>query len=234
MSRPIVDPALEGLPQSLRSIDAPDVSPSQASFATLLLRGREVTLRPLSRDDTAGLAAAAAEGRDTFGYTPVPSGPSEARAYIDKALSMRDAGTRCPFAVLLHERLVGTTSFWDFARFDWPAGAALARAEGFDAVEIGHTWLATSAQRTRCNTEAKYLMLRHAFEAFGVHRVRLRTDARNERSRSAIERLGAKFDGIVRGDKAGSDGSVRDSAYFSLLRDEWPSAEARLRARLSR
>ena len=98
-----------------------------------------------------------------------------------------------------------------------------------DTVEIGATWLAVSAQRTGINTEAKLLMLTHAFEAWNVRRVSLITDARNQQSRTAIARLGAQFEGILRAHRIGSDGSVRDSARFSIIAEEWPAVRARLR-----
>jgi RimJ/RimL family protein N-acetyltransferase len=97
-----------------------------------------------------------------------------------------------------------------------------------DAVEIGWTWLAASAQRTGINTEAKRLMLGHAFEVWEVHRVTLKTDARNQRSRAAIERLGAKLDGLLRGHMPAYDGEVRTSAVYSIVRDEWPAVRVRL------
>jgi len=100
-------------------------------------------------------------------------------------------------------------------------------------VEIGATWLAASAQRTRCNTEAKILMLAQAFDVWQVHRVSLKTDARNAKSRRAIERLGALFEGVRRADMPGSDGSVRDSAYYSIVRAEWPDVRKRLDATLT-
>ena len=99
---------------------------------------------------------------------------------------------------------------------------------GPDALEIGATWLSDLAQRTRCNTEAKYLMLTHAFDVWEVHRVALKTDERNTRSRRAIERLGAKLDGVRRADMPGQDGSVRSSAYYSIVRAEWPAVRATL------
>lgn len=102
-----------------------------------------------------------------------------------------------------------------------------------DVVEIGGTWLAASAQRTRCNTEAKYLLLRHAFEVWDVHRVAFRTDVRNETSRAAIERLGAKLEGIRRADKPARDGIVRDSIFFSIVRAEWSVVGATLERRLA-
>ncbi len=102
------------------------------------------------------------------------------------------------------------------------------RVDRPDAVEIGSTWLAASAQRTRCNTECKYLLLAHAFDTWAVHRVFLKTDERNERSRRAIERLGAIFEGIRRSDMPAQDGTVRNSACYSIVRAEWPGVKSRL------
>ena len=101
-------------------------------------------------------------------------------------------------------------------------------------MDIGATWLAASAQRTRCNTEAKLLMLTHAFEVWRVHRVALKTDERNTASRRAIERLGARFEGVRRADMPGQDGSVRHSAYYSIVQAEWPAVRRTLESALAR
>jgi len=199
----------------------------------IILEGREVLLRPLELADASSLAEAAAESPDQYRYTSVPNGLAEAQAYILKAHSQRDAGQRYPFTILLLRRIVGTTSYFDFQPWTWPAGSSLRRDDRPDVCEIGYTWLAASAQRTRCNTEAKYLLLCHAFETWQVHRVSLRTDARNERSRRAIERLGAQFEGIRRADMPGADGTMRNSAFYSIIATEWPDVRARLRNFLS-
>jgi N-acetyltransferase len=199
----------------------------------IILEGREVLLRPLGLADASSLAQAAAESREQYRFTSVPNGLTEAQAYIVKALSQRDAGQRYPFTILLLGRIVGTTSYWEFQPWAWPSGSSLQRQDRPDVCEIGYTWLAASAQRTRCNTEAKYLLLSHAFETWQVHRVSLRTDMRNQRSRSAIERLGARFEGIRRADMPGVDGTVRDSAFYSILAVEWPDVRNRLRNFLS-
>lgn len=178
------------------------------------------------------LAIAAAEDRKNYRFNPVPDGRAEAEAYIAAALRQQKEGERMPFAILWKDRVVGTTSYSEIRPWHWPEGSALQRHGRPDVVEIGHTWLAASAQRTRCNTEAKYLLLRHAFEVWDVHRVALRTDVRNEVSRAAIERLGAKLEGIRRADKPGRDGQVRDSIFFSIVRSEWPAVRARLEHRL--
>jgi RimJ/RimL family protein N-acetyltransferase len=129
---------------------------------------------------------------------------------------------------------MGSTSFLDIQHWRWPAGSAHQRAEDPDVVEIGATWLAASAQRTRCNTEAKHLMLSHAFDVWRVHRVGLRTDERNTRSRRAIERRGASLEGLRRADMPGQDGTVRTSAYYSIMRAEWSDVRRRLEVALAR
>lgn len=199
-----------------------------------VLRGETVTLRPLTTADAGALAAAASESRQEFAYTRVPDGVEEARQYIEGALADREAGRRVPFAIVWRDRLVGSTSYLDPQRWRWPPGSPLQRTDHPDAVEIGSTWLAASAQRTRCNTEAKYLLLSHAFDVWRVHRVSLKTDERNTKSRRAIERLGALFDGVRRADMPGQDGSVRNSACYSIVRSEWPDVRKKLEDALAR
>jgi len=153
------------------------------------LDGVHVRLEPLTMDHADGLLAAAQEDRSTYGWTRTPDGPAGVVAYIDAAHD----DDRIPFATYWkpEDRVVGSTSFFP----EW-WGEAADRPP--DVVEIGATFLAASAQRTPVNTEAKLLMLTHAFEVWGVQRVSLKTDARNERSRAAIERLGARYDGTLR------------------------------------
>jgi N-acetyltransferase len=139
-----------------------------------------------------------------------------------------------PFAIEWHDRVVGSTSYLDIQQWRWPAGSPLQRTDYPDSVEIGSTWLAASAQRTRCNTEAKYLLLTHAFDVWRVHRVCLKTDERNAKSRRAIERLGAAFEGVRRSDMPAQDGSVRSSAYYSIVPAEWPVVRKRLEDALAR
>jgi RimJ/RimL family protein N-acetyltransferase len=198
-------------------------------LGTIELRGTEVALRPLESGDAPALAAAAAESRASYVYNPVPDGVADAEAYIEHALRQRAHGERYPFAVLWRDRIVGTTSYYDYQPWRWPKGCELQRRDRPDAVEIGYTWLAASAQRTACNTEAKFLLLEHAFERWQVHGVAIRTDERNERSRRAIERLGCKFEGIRRAHMPGTDCKVRNTAYYSVIAAEWPDVRARLR-----
>ena len=190
------------------------------------LGGRDVRLEPLTLAHAEALRAAAAEDRATYGWTRTPDGAAGAVGYIDEALADQRAGRRIPFATwwTAQDRVVGSTSFFP----EWwgdPDGPPT-------VVEIGATFLAASAQRTAVNTEAKRLMLTHAFEVWGVTRVSLKTDARNERSRAAIERLGARYDGTLRCHMPayGPGGGARDSAFFSILAAEWPAVKLRLSA----
>src|SRR4051794_29979252 len=196
------------------------------------LTGRVVRLEPLGPSHAAGLEAPAAEDRSHYQWTRVPDGREGVAAYLADATAERQTGRRLPFATILldGERVIGSTSFFP-EHWAWAAG----RPGVPDTVEIGATWLAASAQRTAANTEAKLLMLTHAFEVWGVHRVQLKTDARNERSRAAIARLGAQFEGILRHHMPayGPTGGLRDSAYYSIVPAEWAAIRERLLARLA-
>ena len=197
----------------------------------VVLEGHHVRLEPLSLAHVDALAAAAAGPRGTFAMTSVPNGLAEVRVYIDTALRAHAAGTALPFATVSRAlgRVVGSTRFGNLESWTWPAGHPEQRADGCpDAAEIGWTWLVEEVQRSVINTEAKRLMLTHAFETWGVHRVSLMTDVRNARSRAAIERLGARFDGVRRAHFPAADGTVRDSATYSILAAEWPAVRDRL------
>ena len=199
------------------------------------LQGRHVRLEPLSLDHVLGLVQAANQSRETFTLTTVPADSAAMRLYVETALAGRDSGTMLPFATIDQEteRVAGSTRFLNVQFWDWPAGNTGQRGKQLpDVVEIGATWLGPDAQRTGINTEAKLLMLTHAFESWLVHRVSLQTDARNERSRNAIERLGAQLDGVIRGDRVATDGTIRDSAVFSILDSEWLAVKDQLAARL--
>ena len=199
------------------------------------LGGVYVRLEALAAGHVAGLVEAASVDRATYGFTFVPEGWEAMGAYVTSAISDREAGRAVPFATIDKQtgRVVGTTRFATFGHYAWPEGNEHQRGEHLpDDVEIGWTWLASDAQRSPINTEAKLLMLTHAFETWRVHVVRLKTDARNERSRSAILRLGAKFDGILRAHVPASDGLLRDSAYFSIVDAEWPTVRAGLELKL--
>jgi N-acetyltransferase len=195
----------------------------------LVLAGAFVRLEPLGPEHVAGLLAAGTEDRAAYAWTPVPDTEPGMCAYVAKLIALRDKGTWYPFATrrLADERLVGATAFLNIEHWDWAQAAGRP-----DSVEIGSTWLAASAQRTVVNTEAKLLMLRHAFEVWGVQRVQLKTDARNERSRAGIERLGAVFEGILRRYQPalGAVTGTRDTAMYSIVPEEWPAVRARLAA----
>ena len=201
----------------------------------VILEGRWVRLEPLTRAHAAGVLAAASGARDTYGFTLVPGTEAETAAYIDGALGEQETGRTLPFATVDRARdvVVGCTRLFNIEFWPWPPGNANQRgAERPDVAEIGWTWLAAAAQRTPINTEAKLLMLAHAFDHWRVHRVSFMTDARNQRSRNAIMRLGAGCDGVLRAARPASDGTIRDTAAFSILEAEWPAVRANLEARL--
>lgn len=197
------------------------------------LVGRHVRLEPLGLHHVDGLVAAAAD-RTTYGLTLVPDGHGPMTAYVTAALQTAALGQAVPFATVRSDgRVAGSTRFGNVERWVWPEGSSESRPAGCaDAVEIGWTWLSASAQRTAVNSEAKLLMLDHAFGEWAVRRVTLKTDARNARSRAAIARLGARLDGILRSHMPAYDGGARDSAVYSILAAEWPDLRARLAARL--
>ncbi|AGI24408.1 putative acetyltransferase [Pseudomonas sp. ATCC 13867] len=187
------------------------------------LIGVHVELLPLRAEHAVDLLAAAADGELwNLKVTLVP-GPDTVGGYIDKALAGQYAGTVIPFAILDRRsgRIVGSTRFWKIDRSN-------------RKLEIGHTWLALSAQRTPINTEAKLLLLRHAFEVMDCVRVQFTTDELNGTSRAAILRLGAVQEGIVRHERIMPDGRKRNSVRFSIIDSEWPEVRARLLARLGR
>jgi RimJ/RimL family protein N-acetyltransferase len=203
----------------------------------VVLEGRHVRLEPLAVDHTRDLLAAASGPRETYGFTTVPADEPSMVGYIEAALRDQEAGRALPFATVAKAtgRVVGSTRFGNIEFWPWPPGNANQRGQDVpDAVEIGWTWLAADVQRTPVNTEAKLLMLAHAFETWRVHRVSLMTDARNERSRRAILRLGARFDGVLRAARPASEGGIRDTAAFSILENEWPAVKTQLQSRLNR
>lgn len=182
---------------------------------TLALRG--VRLVPLGPEHEDGLRAAAADGELwKLRVTGVPT-PDETRGYIETALKTRAEGSRLAFAVLdeASGRVLGSTSFHDIL----PA---------VKRVEIGSTWYAQKVQRTHVNTTCKLLMLTHAFETLACHVVGWRTDNFNFGSQAAIERLGAKKDGVIRGHALRRDGTIRDTVMYSMRSGEWPEAKAQL------
>ncbi len=203
---------------------------------SLMLSGKYIDLEPLERGHADGLAAAAAVDPALYQWSPVPQGATAAAAYIDTAETWRDAGSAMPFAIVRRSdrAVLGSTRFWNIERWLWPPQHPRHGRQFPDACEIGYTWLSGPAIRTAANTEAKLLMLAYAFESWQVLRVCLHTDARNHRSRAAIERIGGKFEGILRAHRMAADFTPRDSVRFSILADEWPAVKERLTRRLDR
>lgn len=195
-----------------------------------VLRGTHVRLEPLDHRHVDGLVAAAATDPTLYQWSPIPQGKIEATAYVDTALAWKDAGTAVTFATVRVDDgvVIGSTRFFNLERWGWPLGHPRHGREFADACEIGYTWLTRSAIRTRANTEAKLLMLTHAFEAWEVLRICLHTDIRNQRSRAAIERIGGKFEGILRAHRMAADFIARDSARFSIVAAEWPEVKRKL------
>jgi len=195
------------------------------------LTGKHIRLEPLDRSHIEGLtAASAASNPELYKWSPVPTGTAGVTAYIEKALAEKAAGNGEPFANvrIADNRVLGCTRLWNVERWAWPPAAARHGIAKPDACEIGWTWLTESAIRTAANTEAKFLMLTYAFEIWKVLRVCLHTDVRNARSRAAIERIGGKFEGILRAHRIAADLIPRDSARFSIVAAEWPELKQRL------
>jgi len=187
------------------------------------LEGNGVRLEPLSSDHRDALAAAAADGRLwELWYTAVPA-PELTAAYIDAALAGQKAEQMLPWVVrdLSSGTIIGSTRYHDIVR-------------DIDRVEIGYTWYGAKWQRSHVNTTCKLLLLTHAFETLGCKVVGLRTDNFNFASQKAIERLGAKKDGVIRHHLARRDGSARDSVIYSILVAEWPDVKRHLALRLAR
>lgn len=186
------------------------------------LIGTGVELHPLEADHRSALVEAATDGELWNLKVTVVPGESTIDAYIDKALKGRQDGTVMPFVIVRRDtgRVVGSTRFWKIDRAN-------------RKLEIGHTWLSESAQRSSINTEAKYLLLTHAFEAMQCVRVQFTTDETNAKSRAAILRIGATQEGIVRHERIMPDGRKRNSVRFSIIDTEWPEVKAMLLQKLT-
>ena len=202
----------------------------------MTLQGKYIQLELLEHRHIDGLVAAAGGDPSLYQWSPVPQERSEAVEYVETALAWREAGSAVPFAIVRAEDgvVIGSTRFFNLERWAWPPGHPSHGRGVPDACEIGYTWLAHSAIRTAANTEAKLLMLTHAFEAWEVLRVCLHTDARNLRSRAAIERIGGRFEGILRAHRMAADFIPRDSARYSIIAGEWPAVKERLIQRMDR
>jgi RimJ/RimL family protein N-acetyltransferase len=189
----------------------------------ITLTGAHVRLLPLSLEHLDGLCAAGLD-EELWKWVPMRVLDWQAmREYVELALDEQRHGVSVPFTTTLKEtgEIVGCTRYANISVWD-------------GRLEIGWTWIGKPWQRSPVNTEAKYLMLRHAFEVLGCTRVELKTDGLNEKSRAAILRIGAKQDGILRKHTMTYSGRIRDTVYFSILDDEWPAVKAGLEARLHR
>jgi RimJ/RimL family protein N-acetyltransferase len=190
-------------------------------IAPVVLEGRQVRLKPLTVEHTAGLAAVGLDG-DLWKWIPMPvRTQEEMRAYVQTALNEQAAGSALPFALIEKAtgRTIGSTRYGNIERTH-------------HRLEIGWIWVAREWQRTAINTEAKYLLLRHAFETLKCMRVELKTDSLNARSRAAILRIGAREEGTFRNHMIAANGRVRHTVYFSIIDSEWPAVKAALEARL--
>ena len=198
------------------------------------LSGIHVRLEPLAHSHAEGLVAASAGDPALYQWSAVPVGREAVNRYIETALAWQAAGTAVPYATvrMADGAVLGSTRFFDIERWAWPAEHLRHGRVHADVCEIGHTWLTAGAIRTAANTEAKLLMLTHAFEVWQLLRVCLHTDARNKRSQAAIERIGGKFEGALRAHRMAADFTPRDSFRYSIVAAEWPAAKSRLTQRL--
>src|SRR5437879_1681610 len=188
----------------------------------VVLEGANARLEPLAKAHLSSLTEAGLD-EELWRWIPTPVGTrEEMAAYIETALDEQARGVALPFAIVEKStgRAIGSTRYGNIERTH-------------HRVEIGWTWVARDWQRTAINTEAKYLLLRHAFETLGCIRVELKTDSLNERSRSAILRLGAREEGIFRNHMITASGRIRHTVYFSIIDSEWPAVKARLEAKLN-
>src|SRR5690242_18641403 len=195
--------------------------PTDMVVPPVVLEGRHVRLEPLAKAHLAGLVEVGLD-EELWRWIPTPVRTrEEMAAYIETALDEQAQGVASPFAIVEKStgRAIGSTRYGNIDRTH-------------RRVEIGWTWVARDWQRTAMNTEAKYLLLKHAFETLGCIRVELKTDSLNERSRAAILRIGAREEGIFRNHMITASGRIRHTVYFSILNSEWPTVKARLEAEL--
>jgi RimJ/RimL family protein N-acetyltransferase len=201
-----------------------------------VLSGSHVRLEPLERRHVDALMDVTAGDASLYRWTIVPRGRAETECYVEAALATRDAGTAVPYATVRQSdgAVIGCTRFFDLLRWDWPSGHERHGRPAPDVGEIGYTWLKADAIRTAANTEAKFLMLAQAFERWKMLRICLMTHASNKRSQAAIERIGGKFEGMIRANKLAPDNTPRDSARYSIVAPEWPEVKQRLQGFLNR
>ena len=198
------------------------------------LSGAHVRLEPLAIDHLDGLLAASAVDPSLYQWSATPVGRDAVSRYIETALAWREAGKAVAFATVrvADGVVLGSTRFFDVETWAWPEGHPRHGRKDPDVCEIGYTWLTRDALRTAANTEAKLLMLTHAFEVWKMLRVCLHTDARNRRSQAAIERIGGNFEGVLRAHRMATDFIARDSYRYSIVAADWPETKLRLMQRL--
>jgi RimJ/RimL family protein N-acetyltransferase len=196
----------------------------------LVLTERTVRLEPMGLHHVDGLLAAAAAEPSLYKWTVVPKTRETMQAYVETAMAARAGGTAFPFVTVRLDdgAVIGSSRYFDMERWNWPARHERLGNPHPDVCEIGYTWLTRSAIRTPANTEAKLMMLTQAFEPWRMVRVCLHTDARNTQSRRAMERIGCKFEGILRSHRMASDFIPRDSARYSITAAEWPEVKQKL------
>jgi N-acetyltransferase len=195
--------------------------PDEMKIEPVVLEGAHVRLEPLARGHLAGMCAVGLD-KELWRWIPVPVRTAEEMAeYVETALTEQASGMTLPFALIekASGRVIGSTRYANIERVH-------------HRVEIGWTWVAREWQRTAVNTEAKYLLLRHAFETLGCMRVELKTDSLNTKSRNAILRIGAREEGTFRNHMITASGRVRHTVYFSIVKEEWPEVKDRLEGRL--
>ncbi|MBV8490647.1 MAG: GNAT family N-acetyltransferase [Candidatus Eremiobacteraeota bacterium] len=198
----------------------------------MVLEGRHVRLEPLHQKHAEQLVAAMSVDRSLYRWSFVPLDAAAMHEYVERANRWKNEGIALPFAIVRDSDgvAIGSSRLFDLERWQWPGYDRGDRE--YDGCEIGYSWLGKAYVRTAANTEAKLLMLTHAFETWHVRRVCFHTDERNERSRNALTRIGATFEGIVRAHRLASDMTPRNSARFSILESEWPGVKAHLMRKL--
>jgi RimJ/RimL family protein N-acetyltransferase len=206
------------------------------AVAEITLAGEHIRLEPLALAHAEGLLQAASTDSSLYQWTTVPQTAEAVARYIATAQEWRLAGTALAFATIRQadDAVLGSTRLWNLERWKWPSGHARANRDAVDVCEIGHTWLTRDAIRTPANTEAKLLMLTHAFETWHCVSVCFHTDARNTRSAAALERIGAQRDGLLRAHRLAADNTVRDSLRFSIVAAQWPQVKRGLIERLGK
>jgi RimJ/RimL family protein N-acetyltransferase len=201
-----------------------------------ILHGNYINLEPMEGGHAEGLVSASVPDNSLYQWSPVPNGKEEVIKYIQTAIDLREAGSALPFVIIRVEdgAIIGSTRLWNLERWAWKPGHIRYGLGYPDACEIGYTWLNRSAIRSPANTESKLLLLKLAFEKWNAFSVCLHSDSRNSRSRAAIERIGAKFEGILRAHRLAVDNIPRDSARYSIIASEWPFVKMHLEKLLER